>query len=119
VMLLHRAVGRALASFLFHVRLPPGSPPFPYTTLFRSVPPPGGAATGEGGPQVTTPEEFETTVALTRQAFLDHGLEEAWNRVIAVDRKSTRLNSSHVKISYAVFCLKKKTDARHTYAIAS
>src|SRR5690606_41513175 len=55
------------------------------------VPPRGGAATGEGGAQVTTPEEFEAAVALTRQAFLDDGLEEAWNRVIAVVVRAGRL----------------------------
>src|SRR5690606_21845675 len=40
---------------------------------------------------------------------LPHGIGDAWTQAVAEDRKSTRLNSSHVKISYAVFCLKKKT----------
>lgn len=68
----------------YQARHEAGEATAPLYVIGSDVPPPGGAATGEGGPQVTTPEEFETTVALTRQAFLDHGLEEAWNRVIAV-----------------------------------
>src|SRR5690606_40921060 len=66
------------------IRRPPRSTLFPYTTLFRSQaavqhPDEGGAATAHLG-----------------------------DRRLGEDRKSTRLNSSHVKISYAVFCLKKK-----------
>src|SRR3712207_7243832 len=91
------------------IRRPPRSTLFPYTTLFRSgsrmnenrsflnvVNP----ATGEriGEVPVSTPEEVDAAVGAARR-----GLEE--------DRKSTRLNSSHANISYAVFCLKKKIDA--------
>src|SRR2546427_1617222 len=69
------------------IRRPPRSTLFPYTTLFRS-----------GDAEV---EAIERALAdVQRIAGLD---EEA-----AVDRKSTRLNSSHSQISYAVFCLKKK-----------
>src|SRR3989442_4603549 len=75
-----------LIFFFLMIRRPPRSTLFPYTTLFRS---PGDA---ESGDQVE--EARETGDA--RQG----GRRE--------DRKSTRLNSSHVRISYAVFCLKKK-----------
>src|SRR5437660_4222446 len=72
--------------FFFIKRLPPNSPLFPYTTLFRSL--------GTGPPQRTLAARFV------------HPPVVAGPR----DRKSTRLNSSHVAISYAVFCLKKKSD---------
>src|SRR5258707_5171415 len=69
------------------IRRPPRSTLFPYTTLFRSL-------DIEGYLWVSMKD------AKTREAHLE--LDE--------DRKSTRLNSSHANISYAVFCLKKKTD---------
>src|SRR5690349_24568991 len=69
--------------FFLMIRRPPRSTLFPYTTLFRSEPAVAGHL-GEGG----------------------HEEEEGLDR--EGDRKSTRLNSSHVEISYAVFCLKKK-----------
>src|SRR5690554_7708016 len=74
--------GLLLCFFFFMIRRPPRSTLFPYTTLFRSR--------GEvvGGPAVPAP-----------------GRPGA---LLPRDRKSTRLNSSHVRISYAVFCLKKK-----------
>src|SRR3989442_1532313 len=74
------------------IRRPPRSTLFPYTTLFRS---PHGKPTR--GPPVGRPAADETVDVLR------HGLREELG-----DRKSTRLNSSHVRISYAVFCLKKK-----------
>src|SRR3989442_10603269 len=70
------------------IRRPPRSTLFPYTTLFRS---------GQGG------EQGKQQCAQRRRGA-DHGSAG----VQRVDRKSTRLNSSHVRISYAVFCLKKK-----------
>src|SRR5437764_11123809 len=83
------------------LRLPPRSTLFPYTTLFRSVqssyptPPPGAPAHAKpvGGPPTNYQVEFT----------VGPYLYFAWT-----DRKSTRLNSSHRCISYAVFCLKKK-----------
>src|SRR3989442_10791757 len=85
------------------IRRPPRSTLFPYTTLFRSL------------------------VGHVQQLHAAHGLELRADQVLAraraigaigqhligaqfesIDRKSTRLNSSHVRISYAVFCLKKK-----------
>src|SRR5438874_9510640 len=68
-------------------RRPPRSTLFPYTTLFRSLREPV-AGGGQAGPVV--------------------GAELAGAQPLRLDRKSTRLNSSHVEISYAVFCLKKK-----------
>src|SRR5690349_23749578 len=70
------------------VRRPPRSTLFPYTTLFRSRRAGGEAGKGE------------------RQS----DARERARRRRSQDRKSTRLNSSHVEISYAVFCLKKKND---------
>src|SRR5256885_8833763 len=67
--------------FFLMIRRPPRSTLFPYTTLFRSL-----------------------------YWLLDklHGFLGNWGWSIVADRKSTRLNSSHLVISYAVFCLKKK-----------
>src|SRR2546421_7153288 len=90
-----------MSSFFFlMIRRPPRSTLFPYTTLFRSPRDdahrgahrhggharPGAARVREGAPHGTVPDLPE----------------------VAADRKSTRLNSSHDQISYAVFCLKKK-----------
>src|SRR5258708_8373767 len=84
------------------IRRPPRSTLFPYTTLFRSAPTSDGLRPELVGPTSTgwaLPGWSATT--LPRQAG---------------DRKSTRLNSSHQIISYAVFCLKKK---KHTSAVSS
>src|SRR5690606_41578512 len=94
--------------FFFHVRPPPLSTLFPYTTLFRSVeerPEPLGRATRR--------EVLGILYAASQRALQRPrtATRRTWSRsmiYIASDRKSTRLNSSHVKISYAVFCLKKK-----------
>src|SRR3712207_7761638 len=96
------------------IRRPPRSTLFPYTTLFRSVSqdPVAGVQVEPGssvgisvsiGPEpVTVPGVYGLTLAAAKQAVANAGLY--WE----VDRKSTRLNSSHANISYAVFCLKKK-----------
>src|SRR2546427_5894706 len=80
------------------IRRPPRSTLFPYTTLFRSCQP--------------EREEVAALVGDHRvQLVEDHGVElseEAIGVRRGQDRKSTRLNSSHSQISYAVFCLKKK-----------
>src|SRR3989442_3407596 len=76
------------------IRRPPRSTLFPYTTLFRSVFDDVGRLTGRRYPDAT------------RVTFAYDALGDASG--IRIDRKSTRLNSSHVRISYAVFCLKKK-----------
>src|SRR3712207_8826209 len=87
--------------FFLMIRRPPRSTLFPYTTLFRSDLHPELAERGD--PDLDPVEHL-----LTRQPGL--GLEQRLLVVVGqqVDRKSTRLNSSHANISYAVFCLKKK-----------
>src|SRR3712207_8996608 len=86
--------------FLFlMIRRPPRSTLFPYTTLFRSALPRALPARGPGPHPRRVGRE---PGGAARQVLLAHG------RRPAPDRKSTRLNSSHANISYAVFCLKKK-----------
>src|SRR3712207_8071730 len=86
------------------IRRPPRSPLFPYTTLFRSV-------------VDRVREEHRTrgrsVFAAARRRVTWHYQWIVLNELLPqmVDRKSTRLNSSHANISYAVFCLKKKTTA--------
>src|SRR5690554_7250692 len=80
------------------IRRPPRSTLFPYTTLFRSVHEPTAVTDVDQGFQ------YINDVLLLQHARAFHfGTADT-----TVDRKSTRLNSSHVRISYAVFCLKKK-----------
>src|SRR3712207_8769305 len=91
-----------LLFFFLMIRRPPRSTLFPYTTLFRSVI--GNDATialaGQGG-------NFELNTMLPLIAYnLLQSIDILGSA--AEDRKSTRLNSSHANISYAVFCLKKK-----------
>src|SRR2546430_11929827 len=96
------------------IRRPPRSTLFPYTTLFRSL------QVGEGvdalhvrrhaqlqrGPAVPGAEVVEPAAVLLPVLLVGGGQPG-----VGLDRKSTRLNSSHSQISYAVFCLKKKTAA--------
>src|SRR5256885_8792446 len=86
------------------IRRPPRSTLFPYTTLFRSV-----AAVSTAGftPQCLGQRPFRAPHHTASVAALVGGGARA--RPGEIDRKSTRLNSSHLVISYAVFCLKKKT----------
>src|SRR5439155_24715164 len=91
--------------FFLMIRPPPRSTLFPYTTLFRSK-------VLSAGKRVLTGESlfmttFTNSIANKREvvAFASPYPGKIVN---VVDRKSTRLNSSHVAISYAVFCLKKK-----------
>src|SRR5438874_10136226 len=91
---------------------PPSRTLFPYTTLFRSVPPVEPGARGGGPAGVREPAERRRRVAEAARSA-HHRVPAARPRLSrrrrdARDRKSTRLNSSHVEISYAVFCLKKK-----------
>src|SRR5215211_8638679 len=74
--------------FFLMIRRPPRSTLFPYTTLFRS------------------PKHIRADVLLLDEVFAVG--DEDFQRKCFGDRKSTRLNSSHTVISYAVFCLKKK-----------
>src|SRR5258708_24403886 len=99
------------------IRRPPRSTLFPYTTLFRSH------ATFSA-PQY---EGDDASRALDAISLEDHYIQrfgltrERWRRALGKrrDRKSTRLNSSHQIISYAVFCLKKKKSRAHTKCTAA
>src|SRR5690242_21203419 len=91
------------------IRRPPRSTLFPYTTLFRSM-------VGFGDGEWRHKDVWKHTKQVVRQAVpqlevrwasLFHDIGKVKTRSIT-DRKSTRLNSSHMSISYAVFCLKKK-----------
>src|SRR2546430_11610989 len=96
------------------IRRPPRSTLFPYTTLFRSV------ALEQPADAVSAVERDIHRIVETGHVSDDHSLDRRVHlraiplfrqRVIPLDRKSTRLNSSHSQISYAVFCLKKKKTA--------
>src|SRR3712207_7733167 len=94
------------------IRRPPRSTLFPYTTLFRSL----------DDPPFREPQHLEAhvlptgglrrnpqdaTVGVRPRASTNYKIRHSFNTYLK-DRKSTRLNSSHANISYAVFCLKKK-----------
>src|SRR3712207_7360379 len=90
------------------IRRPPRSTLFPYTTLFRSL---AAAETlanlAEGSnliPDTLDPNVHEQVADAVQKAAVESGVAHPDR-----DRKSTRLNSSHANISYAVFCLKNKT----------
>src|SRR3712207_7742981 len=96
--------------FFLMIRRPPRSTLFPYTTLFRSrvfralV-----VSHGHSKPHSASAKKA------TETSFAAHA---CWSQPAeAPDRKSTRLNSSHANISYAVFCLKKKTTCLHTASL--
>src|SRR3712207_7994631 len=96
------------------IRRPPRSTLFPYTTLFRS----NLSTFYIDGCQAyynAIRSVFGSTVAIQYDYF--HILQNVWRHLWkwAVDRKSTRLNSSHANISYAVFCLKKKKKQYHDF----
>src|SRR5438874_6326402 len=84
------------------IRRPPRSTLFPYTTLFRSER--GASLRGSGRSKRRRLGHVDLRNVLRKARRLDQGRGE--------DRKSTRLNSSHVEISYAVFCLKKKINTK-------
>src|SRR5258707_11711831 len=89
------------------IRRPPRSTLFPYTTLFRSPQPvdPWGDAAPEAADSLSAMGAVAAPWAEARPAVDEHADART-------DRKSTRLNSSHANISYAVFCLKKKIESR-------
>src|SRR5438067_9940591 len=91
------------------IRRPPSSTLFPYTTLFRSRPGRGrrGIANLHSSGRAWTFQAIERDPGPDRQAHREAGRVFPGDQGQG-DRKSTRLNSSHVSISYAVFCLKKK-----------
>src|SRR5438477_2066460 len=90
--------------FFLMIRRPPRSTLFPYTTLFRS------SVKDAFGAVVEDSVVIFVAVAMWLRVFDDHVVigELLAFCHIKTDRKSTRLNSSHMSISYAVFCLKKK-----------
>src|SRR5256885_6631569 len=97
--------------FFLMIRRPPRSTLFPYTTLFRS---PAGRALGSSASS-PRPSPLFTSVDISNS--FDLGGTAASAVRIYGDRKSTRLNSSHLVISYAVFCLKKKQTKSQLLAI--
>src|SRR3712207_7666213 len=91
------------------IRRPPRSTLFPYTTLFRSGVPALGGTTALLLLGVFTIVNVAVLVLRRDRVEHQHFRAPTFIPVIgAIDRKSTRLNSSHANISYAVFCLKKK-----------
>src|SRR3712207_8454526 len=104
-----------LCFFFLMIRRPPRSTLFPYTTLFRS------SVDLDAAEETRPPaERWEMLLATEEARFggetegemvrltAEGRLEMAGAGAVVLDRKSTRLNSSHANISYAVFCLKKK-----------
>src|SRR2546430_13741853 len=96
------------------IRRPPRSTLFPYTTLFRSV------------PQVSDGAAVKSRDAFDRRSVLaGHRSKRVKRAAVAeverpgLDRKSTRLNSSHSQISYAVFCLKKNRNCLRTSKLST
>src|SRR3989442_5558560 len=93
------------------IRRPPRSTLFPYTTLFRSV------------PMCALVLRARTWRPVCRLLHGERSAQQLIQQDSIGDRKSTRLNSSHVRISYAVFCLKKKnTDevtAEHAVSVSA
>src|SRR2546430_3579115 len=104
-----RHIAPILSFFFLMIRRPPRSTLFPYTTLFRSFlrPPSQGSRTAVR-PALPPPVFFSSS-------------ERSPLAMFRRDRKSTRLNSSHSQISYAVFCLKKKKSSviMHRYSVAT
>src|SRR2546427_2829234 len=84
------------------IRRPPRSTLFPYTTLFRSIVPHPRKGLAQGALDPWTKPRYEGRRRILRETARVRGIP------LTRDRKSTRLNSSHSQISYAVFCLKKK-----------
>src|SRR3712207_6938408 len=96
------------------IRRPPRSTLFPYTTLFRS------------GFRVVISSRFADIfrgnsgkAGLLAAQVAQDTVEQLWKLIEEEDRKSTRLNSSHANISYAVFCLKKKNKPRSSRSLPS
>src|SRR2546422_8354549 len=89
------------------IRRPPRSTLFPYTTLFRSLLARSHPAADLPAGAVVRPR-FVTRKQTGKNYDEHESHDPKLHRIVALDRKSTRLNSSHGYISYAVFCLKKK-----------
>src|SRR3712207_7543883 len=105
--------------FFLMIRRPPRSTLFPYTTLFRS---PHSYISPSWYPTIVTEPTVPTWNYVTVHAYGVPQIREdaAWlsEQLDDLDRKSTRLNSSHANISYAVFCLKKKKNYHQPHLIS-
>src|SRR3712207_8856746 len=89
------------------IRRPPRSTLFPYTTLFRSSDLSEPAEGGQAPPEDLF-RKVRASAEAGARAIAASESKRPWAGQLEEDRKSTRLNSSHANISYAVFCLKKK-----------
>src|SRR2546430_7985483 len=92
------------------IRRPPRSTLFPYTTLFRS---------GEEGNRGNQQPIKRGLTGGKDGLWIVHDAFTSTQKVLCRDRKSTRLNSSHSQISYAVFCLKKKKKKKNNHRIVN
>src|SRR3712207_8803745 len=101
------------------IRRPPRSTLFPYTTLFRSWAS-GSQHLGhtEMLGELTGVTQQDTMFVVRNTAAEGHHLRIFFTTRHVADRKSTRLNSSHANISYAVFCLKKKSLTRRMLSLS-
>src|SRR5256885_9893285 len=90
------------------IRRPPRSTLFPYTTLFRSVPDVHSVVAGNPNRRITASDASRHSSIHPCHAVVARNSDSLTSG--SRDRKSTRLNSSHLVISYAVFCLKKKNN---------
>src|SRR5690606_40308890 len=108
-MLVHSPL--LLSLFFLIIRTQPRSTLFPYTTLFRSPETMPVESLNQTMTDVVSHEFFHILTPLNVHSneihYFDYN-DPKMSQHLWIDRKSTRLNSSHVKISYAVFCLKKK-----------
>src|SRR3712207_7754007 len=100
------------------IRRPPRSTLFPYTTLFRSL----AARMRDSDAKRKAPGRRKRSAVMKSGyvylgQFIDHDL--TCEKTLVADRKSTRLNSSHANISYAVFCLKKKKKNQYSIHLDS
>src|SRR5438309_8555117 len=93
-----------LSCFFFMIRPPPRSTLFPYTTLFRSL-----------VVSIVLLGGLFLFLRFHREGLAVRAVAQNPDAAQAIDRKSTRLNSSHSSISYAVFCLKKKKKHGETH----
>src|SRR3712207_8866269 len=100
------------------IRRPPRSTLFPYPTLFRSLVVVGASVAGHHPDSAVLTGVVCCVTLSAVHRWLTARAEERVTRLLQRrDRKSTRLNSSHANISYAVFCLKKKTRFRSLFFI--
>src|SRR3712207_9515314 len=102
------SVHRAVLFFFLIIRHPPRSTLFPSTTLFRSVEEAGLELRQRANQVAPHRQRVAHPAVVVGDDLLDRAVAVEVLHVHREDRKSTRLNSSHANISYAVFCLKKK-----------